>query len=216
MENVLSILMVDDHPLTLMGLRHTLENAQLPFSTLKIWEAHSIEEALSLKHSILPDVAIVDLQLEDGQGQTLTPYLRENYPDIKILYYSGTCQAYSYQALQTEGVRGFLSKNASPVEFLQAVMSIYYGGYYLGQPFSNSPISHITSAETHPLSTRERQVLQMLAEDYSKEQIALQLNISVRTVETYRARLMKKLGLHSTVSLVRYALAQGLVPLTVQ
>lgn len=207
----LCVLLVDDHPLTLIGLRLTLENSELPFESLNILEATGVEEALELTRNQDPQIAIIDLNLRDGHGIELARQLKTLCSTLKIVFYTGAAQSMSQTELIQAGGHGFLHKSTDPELLAQALMSVYFGGYYFGL---DSPLAIFSTAETPlkpKLSLREMQVLRMLAEDYSKDNIAFHLNISVRTVETYRSRLMKKLGLRSTVGLLRYAIEHGII-----
>ncbi len=207
----LIVLLVDDHPLTLIGLRLTLENSQLPFKSLEILEATGVEEALELTRNHNPQIAIIDLNLRDGHGIELVRQLKALCSTLRIVFYTGSAQGMSQNDLIQAGGQGFLHKSTDPELLTEALMSVYFGGYYFGL---DSPLDLFSKAETPlkpELSLREMQVLRMLAEDYSKDNIAFHLNISVRTVETYRSRLMKKLGLHSTVGLLRYAIEHGII-----
>jgi DNA-binding NarL/FixJ family response regulator len=209
----LTVLLVDDHPLTLIGLRLTLENGELPFETLEIQEATGVNQALELINITPPEIAIIDLNLMDGHGIRLACQLKQIVPEIKILFYTGSAQIMSQTELLEAGGHGFLHKSREPALLSQALMSIYFGGYYFGSTSPAELLSETKISATVKLSLREMQVLRMLAEDYSKDNIAFHLGISVRTVETYRSRLMKKLGIRSNVGLIRYAIEHGIIEL---
>lgn len=210
----LSILLVDDHPLTLVGLRLTLENSQLPFDPLEILEAAGCDNALKLVQVSHPDMAIIDLNLRDGHGIELAQDLKSLIPALKIIFYTGAASTTSPYDMLRAGGRGFLTKDMDPHLISQAIISVYFGGFYFGSNLPQDFLSDTQEDALTTLSAREKQVLRMLAEDYSKDDIAFHLQISVRTVETYRSRLMKKLGIKSNVGMIRYALANGIIELS--
>ncbi|PIQ27153.1 hypothetical protein COW36_16355 [bacterium (Candidatus Blackallbacteria) CG17_big_fil_post_rev_8_21_14_2_50_48_46] len=214
--NSLKILLVDDHPLTLMGIRLMLEDKELPFAALEIYEASGAQEAFTLAQKNPPKLAIIDMNLQDGHGLELSHQLLELIPDLKILFYTGSASNLPKADLIKAGAHGFLSKNMEPEKLIQAVICVSMGGYYFDDQRPDQVFAEKQPEKAHLLSKREMEVLRMLAEDYNKDNIAFNLGISVRTVETYRARLMKKLGIRSVVGLARYALEQGIVELPPQ
>jgi DNA-binding NarL/FixJ family response regulator len=213
----LQILLVEDHPLTLLGVRHLIDQAEWPlFQNVEITESTTAREALNAMRSQVFDVAVLDFYLPDGGGLDLLQHMRALQPDMRVLFFSASAPRLSRAAFLELGARGYVSKTAAPQNLVEAILAVYYGGVYF--PAEELPGFEDSAAETlsepaPKLSQRETQVLKMLAEDCSKHDIAAELHISVRTVETYRARLMKKLNCRSLVGLIHYALEQGMVKL---
>jgi len=210
----LNILLVEDHPLTLLGVQHLLERSDWPcFQTVEITTAASQQEAQLCLQRVDFDVAIIDIYLPDGHGFMLSRQMLKIQPGLRVIFFSGSQALISQMELLQAGARGYVNKNMAPQHLVAAILTVYYGGLYLQSEqllqIGTRPEADASLPEA--LSRREAQVLTLLAEDCGKHEIAHQLGISVRTVETYRARLMKKLNCRSLVGLIRYALNQGLI-----
>lgn len=209
----LHVLLVDDHPLTLFGTEHFIKQARIPgFSEVSVITAASQQEALQCVAKEAFDMTILDLQLPDGHGYELARKILHRQPDCRILFFTGVTQHFSPPELSQLGVRGYVNKAMASHHLIEAMLTVHYGGVYLQNQAMQASLPDTTAAVlTERLSLRESQVLKQLALDRSKHEIAHQLGISVRTVETYRTRLMQKINCRSLVGLVRYAVEQGLV-----
>ena len=214
MKSELKILFIEDHPLTLLGTQNYIRHANIPgFQEIALFTGTSQKEALHLMKQEKFDLLILDLQLPDGHGYEVARKCLQADPELRILLFSGETHHFSQDELMKLGVRGYISKTMPPSRLIEAMLTIYYGGFYLpqrtetGRLESPPPVDAITPR----LSLRESQVLKQLALDRTKHEIARQLGISVRTVETYRTRLMQKINCRSVVGLLRYALEHGVV-----
>lgn len=215
----LYLLLVEDHPLTLLGIERFIQQANIPgFQEVSISTAASGHEALSSLTKKKFDLIILNIQLPDSDDYALARQCVQHDPHVRLVFFSAVFRSFSHSDLIKLGVRGYVHKGMPPHHLIEAILAVYYGGFYL--PDSNlkltpEPSRHHQEEEfeslVESLSFRESQVLNMLSSDRTKHDIARQLGISVRTVETYRTRLMKKLNCQSLVGLVRYALEHGFI-----
>jgi len=213
----MTIILADDHDVVRQGLRLLLE-AQDDFHVIA--EAADGYGAITLVKAQRPDVLIVDLIMPDLSGLEVTRQVRQQVPDTRIIILSMySDESYVLEALKN-GAVGYVLKGSSADCLLRSVREVAAGRHYLSPPLSEYAIqAYLRQAQTAPLdpyetlSTREREVLQLSAQGQSTGDIAAQLFISPRTVESHRANLMRKLGLHGQTDLVRYALRRGLLPL---
>lgn len=161
-----------------------------------------------------PDIAVIDISMPTLNGIDAARELRRSCPKTKvILLTQHEEEQYLHEALQS-GVRGYVLKSQAANDLVHAIQQVSRGGFYLSPGVSQAVIEAYRSrAErpSDPLSTRERQVLQLIAEGKSTKDVASLLGISTKTAESHRSRLMKKLDIHETASLVRYAVRRGLI-----
>ena len=207
------VLMVDDHPVVLAGLR-ALVGAEPDFTI--VGEARDGRTALTLATRLAPDVVVLDISIPEINGIELAAALRTEAPECRVLILTvHEERAYLRQALEL-GVGGYLLKRSACDELPRAIRAVAAGGTYLDPAIAGKVVGglHRGSGRPQPgepvaLSDRESDVLRMVAGGHSNKAISFRLNISVKTVETYKARAMEKLGFHSRVELVRYAADQG-------
>lgn len=203
------ILLVEDHTVVRAGLRLLIDSRT---DMQVIGEADSGEEALKLVEELQPEVVIMDLSLPGISGLEATRRIMQLYPDIKVL----ALTMYDNEAFQTEmadaGGAGYILKRAADTELLDAIRQVEAEPAFITSTlmpeYHSRPIYRDISG---PLSPREAEVLHYLAAGYTNQEIADQLVISPKTVETHRARIMEKLDLHSRSELVRYAIRTGLL-----
>ena len=214
------VLIADDHSVVRQGIRHVLEGD--PGFTV-VGEAGTGAEALSLAQRERPDVVLLDLTMPDGTGIHVLPRLREQAPESRVLVLSVHDEReYVIESVRA-GAHGYLRKDSTPAEIRQAVRAVRAGDSY----FSPVVARHLTAAvrggpEAGPggapaaaaseLTAREREVLVRVARGCTNKETAAELGISVRTVETHRDNLMKKLKIHTVAGLTKFALEQGLIP----
>ncbi len=213
--NKLRVLLADDHMVVREGLK-TLINAQPDMQV--VGEAENGREALKRAADLSPDVVVMDISMPEMNGVEATERLRKECPQIKIValtIYEDT--GYLRQLLKA-GASGYVIKRAVVEELVHAVRTCASGGSYIEPALAGQVVSTYVSRASasgnqspSELSDRETQVLRMVAFGYSNKEIGAKLNISVKTVETYKVRLMGKLNLRSRVDMVRYALRQGLL-----
>jgi two-component system response regulator NreC len=206
----ISILLGDDHVLVRQGLRSLLDREKIPV----VAEASDGQEVIRLSEAHHPDIAVIDISMPTLNGIDAARELRRSCPKTKvILLTQHEEEQYLHEALQS-GVRGYVLKSQAANDLVHAIQQVSRGGFYLSPGVSQAVIEAYRSrAErpSDPLSTRERQVLQLIAEGKSTKDVASLLGISTKTAESHRSRLMKKLDIHETASLVRYAVRRGLV-----
>lgn len=198
------ILLVDDHPLVRDGLKARLQVVE---HLHVVGEAGHGAEALELASRVQADLALVDISMPDMNGIELTRRLRESSPDLHVLILSMYDNGEYVSSALKAGARGYLLKDAPASEVLRAIETVAEGGSY----FCQSAVAAMAEApaENTPLTDREREILIFIVKGESNKRIAQQLNISVRTVETHRMSLRRKLGVITSAGLVHYALKQG-------
>jgi len=218
MSREIQILIVDDHPVVRRGLRLSLA----AHSNIKIvGEGGDGREALQLARQLKPEVLLMDIDMPQMNGLAVADLLRREIPFIKVLILSAhTNTEYVIRLIQS-GARGFVLKESEPEEVAQAIETVASGGTYFSPEVARVALNHVvrghgTNQQGLPgcLTNREREVLVFIAEGLSNKEIACQLNIGVRTVETHRERIMRKLDIHSIAGLTRFAISHGLVSLS--
>jgi DNA-binding NarL/FixJ family response regulator len=204
------VLLADDHVLVRQGLKSLLEREGLQV----VAEASDGQDALSHARTLQPDIAVVDISMPTCNGLDAARELRTSCPKTKtILLTQHDEEQYVSDALDA-GVRGYVMKSQASHDLLNAIRQVSRGEVYLSPGISSVVMDAYRSKSEKPkdpLSTRERQVLQLIAEGKSTKDVATLLGISVKTAESHRTRLMKKLDIHETASLVMYAVRRGIV-----
>lgn len=208
------VVLVDDHKLVRAGIRVLLQT--LPGIEV-VAEADNGREALRLIAQHQPDLVLMDIAMQELNGLDSTYRIKQKFPAIKIIILSMYLnEEYILQALRF-GASGYLLKDAAPEELEMAIKSIMSGGTYLSPAVSHCVVSdyvqRVNSDQgcSEQLTSRQREIWQLIAEGFTTKEIAHKLGISVKTVETHRTQLMKKLGIHDLASLVRLAIRNGLV-----
>jgi DNA-binding NarL/FixJ family response regulator len=205
------ILMVDDHPVVLAGLK-ALVGADPAFAI--VGEARDGRTALRMALELTPDVVLLDISLPEMNGVELTAALRAERPQIQLLVLTVHEERAYLRQLVELGVRGYLLKRSAADELRRAIHAVAAGGLYLDPAIAGKLVGGVArraadAAQTGELSEREADVLRLVAGGHSNKAISARLNISVKTVETYKARAMEKLGFRTRVDVVRYAADQG-------
>lgn len=211
--NKLRIFLADDHAIIREGLR-SLINAQADMTV--VGETDNGRAAWLEAKALSPDVVVMDISMPELSGAKATELLKRDCPQTHVLVLTvHSDQGYLHQLLKA-GASGFVLKRAAAHELIKAIRAVVSGETYLDPTIvSNMVGSYVrkqSAREGMPqgdLSEREKEVLRFIALGYSNKEIAAQLDISVRTVETYKVRLMEKLNFHSRTQIVRYALLQG-------
>jgi two-component system response regulator NreC len=204
------VLLADDHSLIRQGLRALLEKKGFQV----IAEASDGQEALRSVEKNPPEVAIIDISMPVLNGVDTARELKKVAPKTKVVLLTQHDEdQYVTEALRA-GVKGYVLKSQAADDLVQAIQEVCRGSVYLSPNISRVVMDAYLSnstVEVNALSGRERQVLQLVGEGKSTKDIAVHLGISVKTAESHRARLMKKLDIHETASLVRYAIRHGLI-----
>ena len=205
------ILLVDDHAIVRDGLRMLLEaHADLKV----IGAAADGREALNEARRLRPDIVIMDISMPSMNGIEAAQAIVEALPATKILILSQQAgSVHAHRALQA-GARGYVLKQAAGTELVAAVRALQAGRRYLSAEINESVLSDFLNKRPvdnplERLSARERTILQLVVEGRSNAEAARELNLSVKTVETYRSRLMQKLGLKDLPALVKFAIEHG-------
>jgi two-component system response regulator NreC len=208
---VIRILLVDDHVLVRQGFKMIL-SAQPDMQI--VGEAANGREAVEAGEKLQPDVVLMDVTMPELNGIEATRRLVTASPRTRVLALSMHKDAVYVREILRAGARGYLLKDSADADLIAAVRSVAKGEGYLSPAVSDAVLTDYRRHVTDPLdllTTREREVLQMIAEGKTNKEIATTLNLSVYTIEAHRGRVMEKLNLHSTGELVRFALRSGLI-----
>jgi two-component system, NarL family, response regulator NreC len=204
------VVLADDHQLVRQSLKALLEREGFQVAG----EASDGREALRLVPNVGPDVAILDISMPILNGLDAARELKKSSPKTKtILLTQHDEDQYVTEALRA-GVRGYVLKNQAATDLVHAIQQVCRGEIYLSPSISRTVVEAFlskTALPTDPLTSRERQILQLIGEGKSSKEIAALLGISIKTAESHRTRLMRKLDIHELASLVRYAIRRGLV-----
>lgn len=215
---MIKVLLVDDHTIVRDGIKALLTGID---DISIVGEASNGRDFLSLLKTTAADIILLDISLPDYSGIELCETARREFPDIQILFLSMyTTEEYIFNAIKA-GAQGYLPKNISQSELLLAIRTISQGAEYFSESISNIILkSYIKKAKDkepenlnpeNSLSKRELEILRSFAEGYSNPQIAEKLFISTRTVESHKNHIMQKLGLKSTVDLVKFAIKHRII-----
>lgn len=214
-KQIIKVLVADDHPVVRKGLQTCLaKNGNLKV----VGEAADGDEALRKARELSPDVVLMDISMPGMNGLAVTEVLRKEAPDMKVLVLSiHSNKEYIFRVIQA-GAHGYVSKEAPPEELIRAIESVYAGEPHFSEDIARAALNEFvnTGGKKEPfaqLTTREREVLVLIAEGKSNKEIADRLGIGVRTIETHRERIMRRLNIHSVAGLTKYAIANGLISL---
>jgi DNA-binding NarL/FixJ family response regulator len=206
------VLIVDDHAVVRTGLRRVLDAEE---GIEAVGEAPDAERAVYEAIQTKPDVILLDVTMPGKSGIEALPSIRQAAPDARVLILSMQDDPHYVREAFEAGASGYVLKEAADTEVVGAVRAVAAGERYvhpvLGARLVAAEADARRHAEADPLSEREREVLRLLALGHTNQEIATMLYISVRTAETHRAHIMRKLGLSSRAELVRHALAEGLL-----
>ena len=211
----IKLLIVEDHEVVIKGIKALL----MPYDDLEvIGFAFEAKEAMRKVDELQPDVIIMDINLPETSGIELTQMIIEKYPDIKVVYYTSHVDEELITQGFEAGAYGYVPKNFSTEELIEAIHMVYGGQKFMKGIVSEKFLSSYLKTEKDkklqqdiPLSERELEILKYISEGYSNKIIANRLFISIRTVETHKHNLMKKLNIFSTAELVIYAIQNGII-----
>ncbi len=214
-KKTIRILIVDDHPVVRKGIAASLAahpNIQI------VGEAADGVQALRMAHELVPDIMLTDIDLPVKNGLVVTETIRKEIPSIRVLILSmHTNTDYVLRIVQS-GASGYILKGGSTEDLLRAIETVHGGEAFFSPEVARTALNQFVRGNSNGgtlshLTAREREVLIQIAEGLSNKEIAGQLGVGVRTVETHRERIMKKLNIHSVAGLTKFALAQGLISL---
>jgi DNA-binding NarL/FixJ family response regulator len=204
------VLLVDDHQIIRDGMKAFLEREGYKVNA----EAQNGQEAIRLAQKVRPDVVVLDISMPLLNGLDAAREILRNAPATKtILLTMHEEKAFVLEGLRI-GVKGFVTKTHAAEDLVQAIRHALQGKTYLSPEVSQTVIEAYQTndgLERDPITPRERQVLQLVAEGKTAKEVGQVLNISTKTAETHRARIMEKLNIHETAGLVRYAIRSGLI-----
>jgi DNA-binding NarL/FixJ family response regulator len=204
------VFLADNHALVRQGLKALLEREGFQVAG----EASDGQEVVRLVSNLRPDVAVLDIGMPILNGIDAARELQKSSQRIRtILLTRHDEDQYVTEALRA-GVKGYVLKNQAATDLVHAIREVSRGGIYLSPNVSRTVVEALLSKSeppTDPLTSRERQVLQLVGEGKSSKEVATLLGISLKTAESHRSRLMQKLDIHETASLVRYAIRRGLI-----
>jgi len=205
-----TVVLADDHPVVRQGLRMLLERERFEI----LGEASDGLEAIALVAKLHPDVVVLDLAMPGLNGIGAARDIVKVSPRSRIVLLTMYTEEHHVLEALRAGVKGCVSKTQAADHLLAAIREVCAGGVYLSPSVSGAVVqAYLAKSDppADPLTSRERQVLQLIAESKTTKEIAVILSVSVKTAETHRAKLMEKLDIHSTAGLVRYAIRRGLV-----
>jgi DNA-binding NarL/FixJ family response regulator len=212
--SLIRLILVDDHTLVREGIRSLLESLE---GIEIVGDAADGTEALGLMARQKPDLALLDISMPGLNGLEATTRAAKEHPRTRVIMLSMHADdEFIHRAFQA-GAAGYLLKNAGLHELELAVRAVARGEAWISPAVSNKVIATYGGAgkraesSSGPLTSRQREILQLIAEGFSSKAIAERLDLSVKTVETHRTRLMDRLGIHGLAGLVRYAIRLGIV-----
>jgi DNA-binding NarL/FixJ family response regulator len=214
----INVILADDHAMFRAGLKSLLERQD---DMEVVAEAEDGEKAVRLAQELEPDIVVMDVGMPGLNGIEATRQLQDRAPDCRVIALTVHRDQEVVTRMLGAGARGYLIKDCAFDELVDAVREVAGGEVYVseivGGPDVADHLRRAERAETEedicPLSPREREVLQLLAEGMPSKKIGLELGISVKTVETHRSRLMRKLGIRTVAELTKYAVRQNMTPL---
>ncbi len=209
------LLIVDDHPIVRKGIRLCLaRHPQLEV----VGEAGDGREALRRVRELQPDIVLMDIDMPEMSGLAAAEWMHRELPDVKVLILSMHSNTEYVLRIIQSGARGFVLKEAPAEELVRAIEIVHAGEAYFSPDVARVALNQFVHNQRQPaaaarLTCRENEVLTHIAEGLTNKEIASVLGVGIRTVETHRERVMRKLDIHSVAGLTRYALAKGLVSL---
>jgi two-component system response regulator NreC len=210
------VLIADDHTLVREGLRALLEGRE---NFEVIAEASNGLEAVERAQEMRPDVVLMDITMPGLDGFEATRRIVKMSPAIRVLVLTvHETEDYFFRVLEV-GAQGFLVKDAASTELVAAVMAVHQGGMFLHPPLAKRLVEdylrRVSTGEERAsyedLTSRQREILKLIGEGNTNQEIASQLSLSINTVQTHRSRIMDKLNLHSRAELMKYAVRMGLL-----
>jgi two-component system, NarL family, invasion response regulator UvrY len=206
---MIRILLVDDHPVVRQGIRQIVLDG---LKAVSVGEASDVPSALARIRTDAWDLVVLDLTLPGASGLDLLKEIRRKRPALPVLVLSMHPASQFARRVLSAGASGYLTKDSAATELVKAIEQIRRGRMYLGSKFPDWTRSPDADAAPHDkLSDREYQVLRMIGSGLTVSEIAATCALSVKTVSTYRARLLEKLDMHSNAELMRYAIENSLM-----
>ncbi len=209
-----SIIIADDHSMFLDGLRSILSEEKNITIVLAATKGTQVLKFLQVNSAQKIDLVITDINMPEMDGIVLNKAIKEQFPEIKTLIVSMLEEPIKIQSLIESEANGYLSKNAEKSELLKAIKTILKGENYFSPRIKNILMEAMFVAKSKPqvsLTKREKEVLKLIAKEFTTKEIASQLFLSTHTIESYRKNLISKLSVRNIAGLTRYAIEQGLL-----
>ncbi len=221
----ITVAIVDDHPLFRKGFKNLLENIEGIDTVL---EAANGVEMLEMLQKTKPDIVLTDIKMPEMDGKELTDFIKTHYPQIKVIVISMFDDEDMIVDIVKRGANAFLSKQSSPEEVERAIQTVLNDGYYFNEMVSAALVKGLTSAPDNKTSNgkdkkkkselpsftdKELKVLKLLCKEYTNNEMAEALDLSPKTIEGYKSRLMEKTGAKSSIGLALFAVRNGLIRL---
>ena len=211
----IKVMLVDDHPVVRKGVGSCLarhEHLQI------VAEAADGREAVTKARQLIPNVILMDIDMPHMNGLAVTELLRKELPQVKVLILSMHSNTEYVLRIIQSGARGYILKEAPTDELVRAIEAVFAGEAFFSPEVAHAALNQFVRGVANPsndqtLTSREREVLVQIAEGLSNKEIATRLGVGVRTVETHRERIMRKLDIHSVAGLTKFAISHGLVSL---
>ncbi|MHC4983004.1 MAG: response regulator [Planctomycetota bacterium] len=204
------VLIVDDHPMICEGIAMLVEHEP---DLSVVGRAASANEALEAIEKLKPDVVVVDITLKDSSGMELIKDMKIRWPNLPALVFSMHSESFFAARVLHAGARAYVSKRESPATVVEAIRKVLGGGLYVSEDMTSAIVrrfvmgqSELDRSRVGGLTDREFQVFQMIGEGHQTREIADKLHVSIKTVETHRERIKKKLNLDSSARLAKYAI----------
>ncbi|HKP12958.1 MAG TPA: response regulator transcription factor [Blastocatellia bacterium] len=208
----MKVLIVDDHPVVRRGLRQILADE---YKALVAGEAQNAQEALRLIREQDWDIVVLDISMPGRNGLEVLKEVRQLRPKLPVLILTSYPEEQYAIRMLKAGARGYMTKEGAPEHLIEAVRKVTRGGYYVSPSLAEVLAFTLTAAQERPpheqLSDREYQVLCMIASGKTVSQIAGELSLSVKTISTYRARLLEKMRMKTNAELTHYAISNKLI-----
>jgi len=210
----IKIMLVDDHPIVREGIRSRLSSQP----NMKIvGEAENGKEAVRKIQELSPHIVLMDINMPEMNGLEATKIISKVAPKAKVLVLSMHADKEYVVEIMRSGARGYVLKNSPPAELIRAIESVHAGEAFFSPGISSVLLDELSrgpeKSAASGLSQREREVLALIAGEFSNKEIADKLGVSVRTIETHRERLMRKLGIHTVAGLTKFAITNHLLKL---
>jgi two-component system response regulator NreC len=204
------VLVVDDHAVVREGVCSLLARRK---EIQVVGQAADGAQAIAHARELLPDVVLMDISMPGTNGLEATKEIRQEFPGIRVLVLSQHESREYVLPLLRAGAAGYISKRARATELVEAIRAVFYEGAFLPPGIARTVVNGVApDSASHPrLTERELQVVRFVADGLSSREIAARLCLSVKTVDTHRANILEKIGVHSSAALIKYAIREGIV-----
>lgn len=209
---MISLMLVDDHQLLIDGIKSTIDEND---GIRVVAEANNGKEALDVLKKTRVDVVLMDINMPVMDGLECTRIIIQEYPGIKVIALSQYPEKRFVKTMMKNGASGYLLKDASKSELVSAIKKVFAGEHYINERLFKgirfAPVKSLENKLFPEFSDRQKEILKLICQEYSTQEIAKELNISSHTVETHRGNLLTKAGVKNVAGLVRWAMENDIV-----